>query len=293
MNTATTHRTHTGAWLVRGDGPSRRYSTKALAARVVSHRATHGGLSNEQADKFMCDGDWYTAKCGRCGASLERGGGARPRKSGRLDICCFDCLYTFDRAEMLASGGILRGGSSFVTSAMLRKDLEIYQPHFDAECILTPTIQGLWAKYRTQPALHDKNYKRAILVDSATGEVHERTWGEKLAAELVAADTFVVEIFDSLCGYVGIDIYRWGRPEPGMWVQGQVRPSSKEDTREAWLRSTYADRAYIDQLNAALRPLVPPPRSFVPITSVSDEWTWGERSIRRQLLQGCGIPGLV
>ena len=35
----------------------------------------------------------------------------------------------------------------------------------------------------------------------------------------MAADTFVVEIFDSLCGYVGLEIYRWGRPEPGMWVQ--------------------------------------------------------------------------
>jgi len=293
MTTAKTFRTHTGAWLVRGDGPSRRYSTRALADRVVTHRETHGGLSDAQADRFMAHGAWERAKCGRCGGSLERGGGARPRKSGRLDICCFDCLYTIDRAAMLANGGILRCGSSFVTSAMCRRDLEIYQPHFDAECILTPTIQGLWAKYRKQPALHDKLHKRAILVDSTTGAIHERTWGEEFAAGLVEPGTFVVEIFDSLCGYVGIDIYRWGRPEPGMWVQGQVRPSSKEDTREAWLRSTYADRDYIDQLNAALRPLVPPPRSLVPIASVSDEWTWGERTIRQQFLRMNGIPGLV
>ena len=288
MTTAQTYRSHTGAWLVRGDGPSRRYSTKALAARVASHRATHGGLSDEQANKFMRDGDWYTAKCGRCGASLERGGGARPRKSGRL--------YTFDRAEMLANGGILRCGSSFVISAMLRKDLEIYQPHFDAECILTPTIQGLWAKYRTQPALHDKKFKRAILVDSTTGAVHERTWGEKFAADIVAADTFVVEIFDGMCGYIGIDIYRWGRPEPGMWVQGQVRPSSKEDTREAWLRSTYADRVYIDQLNAALRPLIGADRKLVADRLgivVGHDWAWAEKNIRKQLLQAYGVPGLV
>lgn len=128
-----------------------------------------GDLSEAEADQFMRDGDWYAAKCGRCGASLERGGGPRPRESRRLDICCFDCLYVVDRVEMLANGGILRCGTSFVTSAMLRRDFEIYQPHFDAECILTPTLQGLWARYRNQPALNDRQYKRAILVDSATG----------------------------------------------------------------------------------------------------------------------------
>ena len=282
MTAAQAVRSHTGAWIVRGDGPSRRYSTRSLATKAVAYREVHGGLSEGEADQFMRDGDWYTAKCGRCGASLERGGGARPRKSKRLDICCFDCLYVVDRAEMLASGGILRCGSSFVTSAMLRRDFEIYQPHFDAECILTPTLQGLWARYRNQPALNDKQYKRAILVDSATGTVHERTCGEEFAADLVANDTFVVEIFDSLCGYVGMDIYRWGRPEPGMWVQGQVRPSSNDSERQAWLRSTYADRAYIDQLNAAVRPL-----------ATSRVWEQAERDMRKKLLKAYCMEGLV
>ena len=281
--TAQMIRTNTGAWLVRGDGPSRRYSTKLLATRAVAYRETHGGLSEEQVNAFMRDGDWYTAKCGRCGASLERGGGARPRKSKRLDLCCFDCLYTFDREEMLANGGILRCGSTFVISAMCRRDLEIYQPHFDAECILTPTLQSIWARYRNQPALNDKHYKRAILVDSATGDVHERTWGEEFAAEIVTAGTFVIEIFDSLCGYVGIDLYRWGRPEPGMWVQGQVRPHSDDAKRQAWLRSTYADRAYIADLNAAVRQLAPTPI----------DWDQAEKEMRKLLLQAYRVEGLV
>lgn len=282
MTQAQVHRSHSGAWIVRGDGPSRRYSSKALAGRVVTYRETHGGLSEAQTNAFMRDGDWYTAKCGKCGASLERGGGARPRKSGRLDICCFDCLYTFDRAEMLANGGILRCGSSFVTSAMLRRDMEIYQPHFDAECILTPTLQGIWARYRNHPALNDRQYKRAILVDSATGAVHERTWGEKFADDIVVAGTFVVELFDSLCGYVGVEICRWGRPEPGMWVQGQVRPTSNDVERQAWLRSTYADREYIDQLNTAVRPL-----------ATSRVWPQAEKDMREKLLKAYCMEGLV
>jgi len=223
-----------------------------------------------------------TAQATRTKTGAWVGGGARPRKSKRLDICCFDCLYTIDRAAMLANGGVLRCGSTFLTSAMCRGDMEIYQPHFDAECVLTPTIQGLWARYRHQPALADQQLKRAILIDSSTGVVHERTWGEKFPADVVVADTFVVEIFDSLCGYVGMEIYRWGRPEPGMWVQGQVRPHTDEAKREAWLRSTYADRAYIDQLNAAVRPL-----------ATARVWPQAEADMRRKLLKAYALKGLV
>jgi hypothetical protein len=165
---------------------------------------------------------------------------------------------------------------------MCRGDMEICQPHFDAECVLTPTIQGIWARYRHQPALADQKLKRAILIDSSTGVVHERTWGEKFPAETVVADTFVVEIFDSLCGYVDMDIYRWGRPEPGMWVQGQVRPNSDDTKREAWLRSTYADRAYIDQLNAAVRPL-----------TTGRVWPQAEADMRKKLIRAYSLTGLV
>lgn len=286
MTPAQVHRSHSGAWIVRGDGPSRRYSSKSLAGRAVTYREVHGGMSEAQANAFMRDGDWYTSKCDRCGASLERGGGARPRKSGRQDLCCFDCIYKHERAEHMDrphGGRILRCGSSFTTTAMLRKDMEVYQPHFDAEVVLTPTIQVIWKKYRDHPALNDKHLKRAILVDSSTGAVSERTWGEKFAPEIAAAGTFVIEIFDGLCGYVGIEIYRWGRPEPGMWVQGQVRPGSTD----AWLRSTWADQAYINDLSAAVRPLV------TPTTRLFVGWEGLEATMREQLLKAYGVDGLV
>jgi hypothetical protein len=46
LDGAWSERTHTGAWLVFGKGPRRRYSTKALAEREVQRRRARKGKAS-------------------------------------------------------------------------------------------------------------------------------------------------------------------------------------------------------------------------------------------------------
>lgn len=119
---------------------------------------------------------------------------------------------------------------------------------------MTPTLQAIWEVYRTHPVLNDSKVKRAILVNTTTGGVFTRTWGEDFAvicAGRVAPTDLVIEIFDGMCGYVGLDVYYFGR-EGGMWLQGRVR----EAGAQAWYVTCYADTAYLSKVNAALRAFI-------------------------------------
>lgn len=161
-------------------------------------------VSIEEANAFVSSDNWAASSCGRCGASLERGGGYREsagnesRRSLALkslaergdtagerhaaqnalgvDIICHDCIYTHDAAEFKLSGVL--SGSSLATTALLRYDLEVYRPFFDAECMLTPTLQAVWEVYRTHPVLNDSKVKRAILVNTTTA-VSSRVHGAR------------------------------------------------------------------------------------------------------------------
>lgn len=215
-------------------------------------RTTAVGLETAQA--FLSSDNWAMASCGRCSASLERGGGYREvgRADDLVDIVCHDCIYKHDTAAFKRDG-ILQGGS-LATTALLRYDFEVYRPFFDAECMLTPTLQAVWEAYRTHPTLNDPKVKRAILINTTTGGVFSRKCGEDFAvlcAGKVASMDLVIEIFDGMCGYVGIDIYYFGR-EGGMWVQGRVREAGDR----AWYGTCYADMAYLTKVNTVLRTFI-------------------------------------
>lgn len=72
-----------------------------------------------------------------------------------------------------------------------------------------------------------------------------------VCAGKVEPTDLVVEIFDGMCSYAGIDVYYFGR-EGGMWVQGKVR----ETGAQAWFGSCYADTAYLTKVNEALRAFI-------------------------------------
>lgn len=214
-------------------------------------------MKQSEATAFLTsNGDWSATTCGRCPSSLERGGGYRSKPGapetndpeGEVDMLCHDCLHADDRTRFLAHP-VLRCGSTMAITALIRHDLEVFLPHFEAEIALTPTLQAMWDRYRDHPVLNDPKLKRALLVDTSTGAEHARTWGEEYASTIVEPGMFVVEMFDSMCGYRGLEVYQWGRPEPGMWVQAKVRP----DAHEAWLGSTYADAAFIERITQSVR----------------------------------------
>jgi len=292
-------------------------------------------VSIEAANAFMASDNWGAASCARCGVSLERGGGYREsagdesRRSLALkslaergdtagerraaqnaigvDIICHDCIYAHD-AAVFKRDGILQG-SSLATTALLRYDFEVYRPFFDAECMMTPTLQAIWEVYRTHPVLNDSKVKRAILVNTTTGGVFTRTWGEDFAvvcAGKVAPTDLVIEIFDGMCGYVGVDVYYFGR-EGGMWLQGEVR----EAGARAWYGTCYADTAYLTKVNAALRAFIGlpvgyslyeygvrlPPGLFGTLSVYDGDahkaaWKHAEGNLRAYLSTSYGVPEL-
>ncbi len=243
-------------------------------------------MTRDEANEFMQGDKWGETPCGGCGVLLERGGGARP--SGKRDadgkqgtdvhMLCHDCIYSHDRAEFLSDGLLI--GSTLPSGAFCRRDLEVYRPFFEAEVMMTPTMQAAWEKYKEHPTLNDKHTKRAILVDTSAGTIYSRDWGDdfaKMCADKVAPGAVVIEIFDGMCGYVGIEIYKFGR-EDGMWAQGQVR----EKGAEAWYRSCYGTLVYLREINSAAQNFLDP------------DAIWRIRSvgIRGHLAQSYGWPAL-
>ena len=96
-----------------------------------------------------------------------------------------------------------------------------------------------------------------------------------------------------MCGYRGIEIYRWTRPEPGMWVQGKVRPDYNGVKPEAWVGSFYADRAYVDALNAEVRAFLDKPCGD-PYGDGGrkhhEVWACAEDAIRKQFVKALRLP---
>lgn len=171
-------------------------------------------------------------KCQECKlVSLETGYSFRQKEDGSTKYMCFHCAYDEDKYEQLTSG-ILR--SSLSTSAYLKKDWKIFKPFFELETMMVPLFQEIWNKYKNHETLNDPNFKRAIIVDVNTNAIYSRTWGEdsKEILKLISKDSLVIEIFDSMCGYVGMEIY-CAHSDHGMWIQGQLR--SKES--QPWYRS--------------------------------------------------------
>jgi hypothetical protein len=206
---------------------------------------------------------WDTATCTSCNCLIQRGGATVPEpgqsENTHALIVCHDCAYKVRAAEFRQTG--IMSGSSLPTTALLRRDLDLYRPFFDTEVSLTVSLQAVHERYRDHPALNDSRKKRAILV-TMNGAVFERDWGEDfkvLLADRIDPTTIVVEIFDGMCGYVGIDVHPFDPATAGgMWVQGQVR----EKNSQAWYRACYADRAFVDKMNAALRTFVGLPHGY-------------------------------
>lgn len=82
-------------------------------------------ISVKEANAFMASENWDSATCARCKSSLERGGGYHKEADNTVDIICRECIYKHDAAK-LKQDGILCG-SSLATSALLRRDFEVYR----------------------------------------------------------------------------------------------------------------------------------------------------------------------
>lgn len=239
-------------------------------------------MKTADAIEFMNRSDWTGAKCEICYESLERALATRPHedKPDETLVLCLTCAHSYDRREFKRTG--VMSGSSLPTQALLRRDFETFAPFLAAEVRLTPTMQALWATYRGHSTLNHPSLKQAILVDTSTGAIAERTWGQEFPADVAAPGTVIVEIFDSMCGYYGIEIYQWGRAN-GMFAQGQIR-SRKSD---AWYRTCHADLAFVDLVNAAAR-------AFLDAKpSRGRDWAAEEDYVRRQIAEQTGHKELT
>jgi len=206
-------------------------------------------VKHEIASEILNSDNWSAHACVGCSVRFRDSIASRPgHVDGEVDLLCRDCAYQYDTRELKLTG--VMSGTSLATAAYLRRDLDTYHP----------------------------SLKRALLVNTATGELHDRTWGEEFAPDAVPVGVFVLEIFDSLCGYYGIDLRRWRQPP--MSIEGQVR----ERSGDAWYRSCHADRAFIDAANAAARAhLGAPVRGYAT-------WCAAEDDIRRNLVESCNLP---
>ncbi len=234
-------------------------------------------MKHEIASEILNSDNWSAHACVGCGVRFRDSIASRPgRVDGEVDLLCRDCAYQYDTRELKLTG--VMSGTSLATAAYLRRDLDTFRMFFETEVSLTPTLQAAWARYKDHPAINHPSLKRALLVNTATGELHDRTWGEEFAPDAVPVGVFVLEIFDSLCGYYGIDLRRWRQPP--MSIEGQVR----ERSGDAWYRSCHADRAFIDAANAAARAHLGAP--------VHGHATWyaAEDDIRRNLVESCNLP---
>lgn len=186
-------------------------------------------------------------KCQVCKlVSLEIGYSFRQEENGSTKYMCFHCAYDEDVYEQLTTG-ILR--SSLSTKAFIKNDWKIFKPFFELEVMMVPLFQEIWNKYKNHETLNDPKLKRAIIVDVNTNTIYSRTWGEdnKEILKQISKDSLVIEIFDSMCGYVGMEIYS-AHSEHGMWIQGQLR--SKES--QPWYRSCYCTFDYAKEVTGKI-----------------------------------------
>ncbi len=168
-------------------------------------------MKHEIASEILNSDNWSAHACVGCGVRFRDSIASRPgRVDGEVDLLCRDCAYQYDTRELKLTG--VMSGTSLATAAYLRRDLDTFRMFFETEVSLTPTLQAAWARYKDHPAINHPSLKRALLVNTATGELHDRTWGEEFAPDAVPVGVFVLEIFDSLCGYYGIDLRRWRQP---------------------------------------------------------------------------------
>lgn len=164
-------------------------------------------------------------KCQECKlVSLETGYSYQQKEDGSVKYICFPCAYDRDKWEQVDTG-ILK--SSFSTKTFIKKDWKLYKPFFELEVMMTPIFQEIWNEYKDHETLNDPKLKRALIVDTYTKNIYSRTWGESNNEILkkISKDSVVIELFDGICGYIGIDLYS-AHSDHGMWVQGQLR--SKE-----------------------------------------------------------------
>ncbi len=183
-------------------------------------------------------------KCQECKlVSLETGYSFRSKEDGSTKYICFHCAYDEDKYEQLTTG-ILR--SSLSTTSYIKNDWKIFKPFFELETIMVPLFQEIWNKYKNHETLNDPNFKRGIVVDTNTNTIYSRTWKQssKEIVKQIPKDSLVIEIFDSMCGYVGMEIYS-AHSDHGMWIQGQLR--SKES--QPWYRSCYCTLEYAKEVS--------------------------------------------
>ena len=130
-------------------------------------------MKHEIASEILNSDNWSAHACVGCSVRFRDSIASRPgRVDGEVDLLCRDCAYQYDIRELKLTG--VMSGTSLATAAYLRRDLDTFRMFFEAEVSLTPTLQAAWARYKDHPAINHPSLKRALLVNTATGELHDR-----------------------------------------------------------------------------------------------------------------------
>lgn len=203
-------------------------------------------------------------KCQECKlVSLESGYSFEQKEDGSVKYTCFACAYDRDVHEQLSTG-ILR--SSLASKSLIKQDWKIFKPHFELEVMMTPLFKEIWNKYKNHETLNDPKLKRAIIIDLTGNKIYSRTWGESSKDILkdIPINTSIIEIFDGMCGYIGIDLYS-AHSDHGMWIQGQLR--SKDSL--PWYRSCYCTMEYANTFSNELEKFLNIPENKIKSEQLS------------------------
>lgn len=223
-------------------------------------------------------------KCQECKlVSLETGYSFRQKENGSTKYMCFHCAYDEDKHEHLTTG-ILR--SSLSTSSFLKKDWKIFKPFLELETMMVPLFREIWNKYKNHETLNDPNFKRAIIVDVNTNTIYSRTWGEDSREILkqISKDSLIIEIFDSIRGYVGMEIYS-AHSDHGMWIQGQLR--SKES--QPWYRSCYCTLEYAKEISKKIENCVNLRKDLIEMNRIAIAFQLGNTYLLPKSEFFCGV----
>lgn len=192
--------------------------------------------------------------------------------------------------------------SSFASYLVVRKEYKDYRLFFDHECRIVPVWQAAWEKFKNHSHLNT-NQKSAIVVNLITDSIHLLNYGESpnSISEIRDGDLFL-HIFDSLCGYVGLEVQRKNDSD-GFWVQGQVR----EKGSRAWDRSCYSNEKFSMEVCDALQDylglplgyektqysMVLPPGLFGSLhwgNTEKDAWNHAEKNVQAYLARTYNLP---
>lgn len=260
-------------------------------------------MIRKNAELLFRHGKWDEIYCEMCSKSLERGGGIKPEADKPLKthaiVVCHDCYYSLDLEEFRKTK-IMR--SSFASYLVIRKEYKDYRLFFEHECRMVPVWQAAWEKFKNHPHLNT-NQKSAIVVNLITDKIYLLNCGESpnSISEIRDGDLFL-HIFDSLCGYVGLEVQRKNDSD-GFWVQGQVR----EKGSRAWDRSCYSTEKFSMEVCDALQSYLGLPLGYeqkqysiqLPFglfgslhygSTTANAWKHAEKNVQAYLTGWCHLP---